>query len=1764
MKIKTIATVVAAAVYSAGMTAAASDAIGKKDYQLEKIDISPLAVKARVEASKNQTQDSTDALLEGYGANVKLTPKRKFTAEKNLGGVHTYIIQLKDAPAALYTGDAKGQGATKHLFSNKTMGPRSANLKSHSAVAAYTSKLQSKQNAFISKAGSVGVNLNIKRQHQIAVNAVVAEMTQQEAQQLAKLGEVIHISRNVKHELLMDVAPERTNVPAVWADTSTAGSPDGIKGEGMLVGVIDTGINTQHPSFAATGDDGYTVENPLGTGNYLHDCSAEEFANLCNDKLIGVWSTPSITHAFSDPEFEESRPANGEDYQGHGSHTASIAAGNVLYDVPYKLPAQAISSSGIDTGLTINQMSGIAPHANVISYQACYPGNSGDKWAGCPTSVAIQAIEQAILDGVDVLNYSISGGYDSHNDPVELAFLAAHEAGINVAASAGNAGAFRSVNHVSPWVLSVASSQHGRSFNVQTAKRFENLSYNGTAIPPSYRTDIQGINIESVTGSLVLASNYGDALCSSPFMAGTFSNNEIVFCERGDVPLIDKSANVAAGGGAGVVIYNTEESSQDFYAQLPHTIPAMQMDRYDAQTMVDWLNDSDGHMGTIPATQSSSSVNEGLVDAISSFSSIGYAWLDEYREATAPSITAPGSDIYSAYSEDQPFTQYISPTAFNTISGTSMASPHIAGAMALIKQARPNWTPSEVMSALQLTANDQVGDKFGRPDETNPWFYGSGIAQVDKAIHSGLIMNVPVEHYEIANPYQGGNLGALNTPNMVDSKCFKSCSWVREVTATVDGSWEVTTQTGEYSVGVEVFPASFTLAAGETQRLLITGSWVDSQSAISSARGQSVFGKVLLTHENASTPVAQMNVEMQLDSGKLPEVVEYKVDSSKTSHSINQVAFGVAPQIISKAYQPVLANIEELELIERVNGNGENLFEIAQDLERVKVSWVTVPENAKRFVAEVIESRGAIDPKEHTDPVGNAGIYVGIDFNEDGVIDYDNEAICKSVAKSFELKDWCNIPNPQAGNYWVVWQEHNHNKRSYQGIEDAVFQHKVATAVVLNEPADNLTVEAPSYSDEEAFSDIALQLNAPSFADGEKYYTAIEFSSGENDSGNLGIIGVNFMRGQDNVRMTSSKNGAVVEDVIDYKVSVMANLSGSDRSFNLSSQIPDGLELVSDSVKLVQNRFINGEATQEANSFSFSGIQTNSRDRAREYLITNSITDASCRTPVEDGGYINLFDYGYMPLENAPQSNREPALQLTLSELYQDSRATEGETYSLYNYHDGYVFNSNSFYIWGNGMVDLHGIAPGFFGSYQNVAFNDNYKAPSFANMGVFWYGVAGFGSQGMEFGAPYVASENEAESSGISFVQLVDENNQGTHVIIEWDNLQHLEGVGCNFRGCAGWGPNPNSSTQVDAQLIIARDYSSAPGDYELVYAYDNLNFADYQGNGSEFQQSVTVEKTATAGVHGGASPWAGAPVDGYINQSIIPDNNGFGGLDSFLQDDMVVCLDYNGPEVTAFEVEFKVKVKPEAIGQDFVINTQLDLDGTETKHLMETLTVPSNIMLFSIDDQEMIEEGTIEGIQVAYMDNDNVSNTISVSGEGITAVVNGHENGSTFDITGNKDFSGVTEVTVTVSDNNQPTDAMSTSFKVTITGENDAPVVQLAASEISITEGETVNLDASSSYDPDGDVLSFEWSGDGTIADASAAATSVTGLAAGSHSFVVMVSDGNLAVEQTVQVEVAAQPVTPDPEGDGDGGSGGGAISWILLAMLGVFFRQRFAKQS
>ena len=380
---------------------------------------------------------------------------------------------------------------------------------------------------------------------------------------------------------------------------------------------------------------------------------------ICNEKLIGAWD-------FAD-SFEP--PDGPRDNDGHGSHTASTAAGN-------RVNASVIAPTYVYNNL----VSGVAPRANIIAYDAC-----GQE--GCPGSALVAAINQAVADGVDVINYSIGGGSrNPWRSADALAFLAALDAGVYVSVSAGNAGPSGSTigsPSNAPWVTSVAAATHHRRF----ANRLVGMS-GGNTTPPA---DIAGQGVAGGYGParIVYAGNYtstlgaSDALCRQPFSPGTF-NGEIVVCDRGVVGRVAKSQNVAVGGAGGFVLANDALNGDSLNADA-YVLPGVHIPYNDGVVLKAWLAAGGVTNATIAGAQPQ--VDPAFGDIMAAFSSRG-------PDATSPSvlkpdITAPGVDIMAAIHTGG---------NYGVLSGTSMAQ---------------NWLGSGAdedffaMKATQVSRNNQ-------------------------------------------------------------------------------------------------------------------------------------------------------------------------------------------------------------------------------------------------------------------------------------------------------------------------------------------------------------------------------------------------------------------------------------------------------------------------------------------------------------------------------------------------------------------------------------------------------------------------------------------------------------------------------------------------------------------------------------------------------------------------------------------------------------------------------------------------------------------------------------------------------------------------------------------------------------------------------------------------------------------------------------------------------------------------------------------------
>jgi len=590
-------------------------------------------------------------------------------------------------------------------------------------------------------------------------NGASLVLTGSKLDELAELDGVTGIYLDQLMQPDTEVSPGFIGAPALWNQLGGQGSA----GEGTIVGVLDTGIWPEHPSFSDPDPFGNPYASPpvapgsngFGSGGARSTCdfgntawNPNDAAFTCNNKLIGAYSfldTYKAVVGLLPEEFDSARDDN-----GHGTHTTSTSAGN---------GGVAASIFAIDRGI----VSGIAPRAHVIMYRVC-------AFEGCFQSDSVAAVEQAILDSVDSINFSISGGNAPYTDIVELAFAAAYENGVFVSASAGNSGpTANTVAHRGPWTMTVAASTTDRHFLSTITLEADNsdtLELVGASV-----TD--GIS----TPTPVIFPPEGEELCLEPFPAGTF-NGEIVICERGVIARVAKSFNVAEGGAGGLLLYNPTLQG---LATDNHFIPSVHLENDAGEALLDFMDNHTGVMATF--TAGTATTVQG--DVMAAFSSRGGS--GQTLGVNKPDITAPGVQILAGHSPMPSTVEGGLPgELFQAIQGTSMSSPHIAGSAALVKALHPDWTPGQIKSALMMTATPAVVKEDGSTP-ADAFDYGSGRVDLSRAGDPGLtISDTTANFFALQNELWNANYPSLYVPVMpgvitvqrtVHSELNKNSSW---------------------------------------------------------------------------------------------------------------------------------------------------------------------------------------------------------------------------------------------------------------------------------------------------------------------------------------------------------------------------------------------------------------------------------------------------------------------------------------------------------------------------------------------------------------------------------------------------------------------------------------------------------------------------------------------------------------------------------------------------------------------------------------------------------------------------------------------------------------------------------------------------------------------------------------------------------------------------------------------------------------------------
>jgi plastocyanin len=728
---------------------------------------------------------------------------------------NSYIVQLAERPVVTYDGTIKGLQATRPRKGEK-IDPNSPQ------VLNYMSFLESRHAETLASVGGARKLYS----YGYAFNGFAADLTPEQAEKVAGMPGVLSVNRNELREV------ETATTPAFLGLNAPGGLWDqlgGVKsaGEGIIIGIVDSGVWPENLSYSdRTGTNGNAskdgkLDYQQIPGWHGRCVPGEAFnASNCNQKLIGArfynegWGgNAGIDEQIgADLEFNSPR-----DFNGHGSHTSSTAGGN-----------NGVPATG--QAAVFGNISGIAPRARIAMYKACWsvPGTAGS----CQGVDLLAAIDQAVADGVDVINYSISGTQTNFRDPVEIAFLNAAATGIFVAASAGNSGPTTStVAHPSPWITTVAAGTHDRNYSANLTLG-NGATYKGASLA---QASVTAPFIDSTSAGLPGASAAAVALCfaavdngGTPVLDPAKVAGKIVLCDRGTNARVNKSLAVAEAGGVGMVLVNTSNNSLngDF-----HSVPSVHLQNTDRPAVK-------AYAATAGAT---ATIGKSFFDPIAAPFTASFSSRGPLRagggDLLKPDVIAPGQDILAVVAPPNNGGEN-----FALYSGTSMSSPHVAGLAALLKDLRPDWSPMAIKSALMTSAYDVLDGGTPAPNK-NPLLIfrqGAGHVKPNSAADPGLVYDSGLLDWyaficatqpqgledSLCKPlWQQGyskNASDLNVASIAIGDLAGVETVTRKVTNVSGKKLTVSASVDADGVSVVVDPATLTLNPGDTKSFKVT------------------------------------------------------------------------------------------------------------------------------------------------------------------------------------------------------------------------------------------------------------------------------------------------------------------------------------------------------------------------------------------------------------------------------------------------------------------------------------------------------------------------------------------------------------------------------------------------------------------------------------------------------------------------------------------------------------------------------------------------------------------------------------------------------------------------------------------------------------------------------------------------------------------------------------------------------------------------------
>ncbi|WVZ11077.1 hypothetical protein V8G54_015607 [Vigna mungo] len=473
-------------------------------------------------------------------------------------------------------------------------------------------------------------------------------------------------------------------------------------GQGVIIGVIDTGIYPFHPSF---NDEGM----PPPPSKWNGHC---EFTGqrTCNNKLIGARNL--LKSAAEEPPFENFF---------HGTHTSAEAAGRFVENASVFGNARGTAA-------------GMAPNAHLAMYKVC------NDQVGCTESAILAAMDIAIDDGVDVLSLSLGlGSLPFFEDPIAIGAFAAIQNGVFVSCSAANSGPeYATLSNEAPWILTVGASTIDRKI-AASAVLGNGAEYTGESLfqPQDFSPTLLPLVYPGANGNL------SSGFCLPDSLDDVDVEGKVVVCDiGGGFPSVAKGQVVLHAGGAAMILANPESLGFSTFAAA-HVLPAVEVSYLAGLAIKSYINSTTSPNATI--SFQGTVIGDALAPAVVSFSSRGPSQASP--GILKPDIIGPGVNILAAWaiSVDNKFPPY------NIVSGTSMSCPHLSGIAALLKSAHPDWSPAAIKSAIMTTAHTlNLGGKPILDQRLLPadiFATGAGHVNPNKANDPGLVYDIQPDDY---------------------------------------------------------------------------------------------------------------------------------------------------------------------------------------------------------------------------------------------------------------------------------------------------------------------------------------------------------------------------------------------------------------------------------------------------------------------------------------------------------------------------------------------------------------------------------------------------------------------------------------------------------------------------------------------------------------------------------------------------------------------------------------------------------------------------------------------------------------------------------------------------------------------------------------------------------------------------------------------------------------------------------------------------------